>query len=350
MPRKLEILARNFKYPARLPNLMKMELTKRSLPEHVAYRPTTIDLEPNVTCNLACKMCQVPTWDRKAPDLNVDDFGKLLDEIPTLMKIKLQGMGEPFLNNNLLDIIELGVRRDLVIVSNTNGTILNEEICRRVISSGLDTISISIDGATKETYERIRINGKFNLVIENTRRLASMRGGTATPRINVWMLGMRENIHELPMMVQLCHDLGVDGLKLQHDLSYWGKAEWAERLSGETLPDDSNTIRYLKDAAALAAKLGLGFLVFQEDRYSFSEGKNCMWPWTSVYITTDGYVCPCCIAPDPDVVNFGNLHEREFREIWNSEKYRLFRRRLKAGEIPSFCTGCYKDFKEVIDL
>jgi len=350
MPRKLGILARNFKYPAKLPNLMKMELTKRKLPEHVPYRPTTIDLEPNVTCNLACRMCQVPTWDRKAPDLSTDDFRKLLDSIPTLMKIKLQGMGEPFLNRDLLDIIELGVRQDLVIVTNTNGTILNEEMCRRVISSGLDTISISIDGATKETYEKIRIKGKFNIVIENTKRLIAMRGTSSMPRINVWMLGMRENIHELSMMVQLCHDLGVDELKLQHDLSYWGKAEWAERLSGDTLDDGAETKRLLDDAASLASKLGLEFILFQEDRYSYSEGKNCGWPWTSAYITTDGFVCPCCIAPDPEVINFGNLHEADFGDIWNSDKYRLFRRHLKAGEIPAFCTGCYKDYRGIIEL
>lgn len=344
MIEKLGLLAANIRYPRRLMNLLKIQRNHDKFPERVSYLPYVVDIEPNIKCNLACRMCQITTWDRSAPDMSLVDFKSLIEKIPTLLKIKLQGMGEPFLNRELMEMIEYAVGRKIKMVTNTNGTLLGEKLSCRIIKSGLDTIAISIDGATAETYEKIRIKGDFNKVIKNLELLVSLRGGRPYPKINVWMVGLKENIHELPDLVKICAKIGVDELILQHDVNYWGKEEWEDRLSGISLSEDREKADgFIREAEGIARGTGTQFRVFEGDRYSVENNNPCRWPWESFYITTDGYICPCCIACDPGVINFGNIREQSIVNIWNSEEYMEFRRRIKSGDIPSFCRGCYED-------
>ncbi|HEB41896.1 MAG TPA: hypothetical protein ENI08_02670 [Candidatus Dependentiae bacterium] len=60
--------------------------------------------------------------------------------------------------------------------------------------------------------------------------------------------------------------------------------------------------------------------------------QHCMWSKNSCFITVDGYVTPCCVRPDPMVFNFGNIFQKSFREIWNSNKYKKFRYLNNQGE------------------
>lgn len=158
------------------------------------------------------------------------------------------------------------------------------------------------------------------------------------------MVGMRENIRELPDMVRLCSDLGIDRFNFQHDVNFWGKDEWVEKLSKSSLAEgDPEVISIIERAEALAGELGLTFNVFRGDRYSRKSGVKCRWPWESAYLTADGYVCPCCIACDPRIVNFGNIFEKPFAEIWRGNEYAAFRRRIRTGDLPGFCEKCYVD-------
>lgn len=282
MTGKLGIIASNIRYPGRLINLLRIQFGQGRYPGRVPYLAYVVDIEPNIKCNLACKMCQITTWDRTAPDMSLVDFKSLIEKIPTLLKIKLQGMGEPFLNRELMDMIEFAVGRKIKMVTNTNGTLIDERLSRRIVDSGLDTITISIDGATAETYEKIRIKGDFDKVIKNLKLLVSLRGEKENPRVNVWMVGLRENIHELPDLVRLCAEIGVDELILQHDVNYWGKEEWKDRLSGKSLSEDRDRADgFIEEAERIAGETSIGFKVFGEDRYSVEKDKPCRWPWES---------------------------------------------------------------------
>lgn len=344
MRRRLKVVYKNIKHPARLLNLFRLRRARNKMPDNVSYSPSVVDIEPNVTCNLSCEMCQVTTWNRSVPDLDPEDFSLFLDKIPALTRIKLQGMGEPFLNKGVFDLISYADGKDIFVQTTSNGTMLDEKLCRRIVNSGLDQISISVDGASAETYGKIRGKGNFERVIGNIERLVSTRGKSKTPKITIRMVGMKENIHELPAMVELCDSLKVDEFTLQHDLCFWGKEEWLQKLAGKVLSDDETIERYIEEAGASAGGLGLDFHCHRSDRYGVAEGIICPWPWESIYITSDGYICPCCIVPDPRVVNFGNLHELNFNDIWNGDEYRRFRGRHRSGDIPDFCKGCYNDY------
>jgi len=350
MRRELDVLIKNLKHPRRLRNLVVLGLLRPKRSTSLSYFPITIDLEPTVRCNLACEMCQVSTWDRRVPDFTLDDFKLLVERIPTVMKIKLQGMGEPLLNTGLFDMVRYATTKGIRVETNTNGTLLSERTCQQILDSGLGSISISLDGATAETFERIRARASFPHVVQNIRRLVALRGKSQVPRIHIWMLGMRDNIHELPDMIRLCRELGVDDLTLQHDLVFWGKEEWLEKLSRRALGRDEEVESAIREAASLSKKIGLPFHCYRGNRYSLSDGTTCPWPWYSAFVTADGYVCPCCVAADPRIIHFGNLKSESFEDIWNSKKYQLFRRELRAGNVPRFCSGCYRDYNKLIEL
>lgn len=182
MSGKIKLFFSNMKYPRKLLNLARMKKDMCREPDKPGYLPMVMDIEPNVKCNLSCRMCQVASWDRMVPDLTAERFVRILKEIPTLMKIKLQGMGEPFLNRELLDMVGIADKSGIKVVTNSNGTLFNDEMIARIAAGSLDIVSISIDGATKETYEGIRIGGNFEKVTGNVRRLVSARGRRANRR------------------------------------------------------------------------------------------------------------------------------------------------------------------------
>ncbi|UCC95674.1 MAG: SPASM domain-containing protein, partial [Candidatus Omnitrophota bacterium] len=67
---------------------------------------------------------------------------------------------------------------------------------------------------------------------------------------------------------------------------------------------------------------------------------TCRWPFEKSFITVDGFVTPCCIRMDPEVINFGNIFETPFRDIWNSKQYRDIRGTLVGNLSNPVCDNC----------
>jgi radical SAM protein with 4Fe4S-binding SPASM domain len=324
----------------------------RLLPGRALSIPYTIQLEPTNKCNLKCQMCHrsiVPL--SGIGEMKFTDFKKIIDPLlPYLEAVWLQGEGEPFLCKDIFGMIKYLKRRLVYVNTVTNGTLLSKDVCRKIISSGLDEIAISIDGATAETYEQIRIGANFEEVTKKIKTLTSLLNHSSRKNLKVaaFVVAMKENIHELPDLVTLIHRLGVKYLWVQ-DVQFQqlnaglAKKEESLRVLAEQDGREKERIEhYLKAALRLANKYDLQILTYGGksifNRLSISrERRKCSWPWTSAYITWDGFVAPCCI---PSTYFCGNLLEEPFRKIWNDNKYRDFRRRLKSGKFPYQCVNC----------
>lgn len=142
-------------------------------------------------------------------------------------------------------------------------------------------------------------------------------------------------------MIKIAKRMNVDAVALQLNLTDWGKSTWT-RIT-EKLRLDEKDLTNIKLAKIEAKKNDL--LFFINDSYTlFKKNKTqkCAWPWGGTYISSDGYVVPCCLIADPHVYNFGNVFTQEFSQIWNNKKYRRFRKNIKANKIPSFCKNCYQ--------
>ena len=343
--RKLKILGRTLSRPRRLVNVVRNFRGIRRRDDHLNYMPYRITLEPTARCNIHCSMCQNSTWDRNPHDLTLEGFRKVLDQFPTLMVIKLHGIGEPLLNKEFYAMVEEAVARGISVETVTNGTALTERICRRLLDCGLSDIYISVDGATPETFERIRAGAKFSKVIEGARRLTGMRGTRRHPGVHFWTTGQVGNIDELPDIVRLAKDVGVDSLQVNHDLVYWGQDEWQDKLKAQALSveQSQNGETFIQQAREVAKALSLPFKVYTEGKFSWDEGRLCHWPWSTTFVSSEGYVVPCGVIGNQDVLNFGNVLTENFEDIWNGHRYQDFRQKMKRGEIADVCKGCYEN-------
>src|SRR5438270_4139276 len=171
--------------------------------------PTYLQLEPVGQCNLRCRMCPIQ-YRKDGPPygppafMEFDTFVRLVDEFP-LQRLQLQGLGEPMMHPRFFDMIAYAARKGIEVSTNTNLTLLTPPRAERCVTSGLSELHASLDGATAETYEYIRVRAHFDRVLANLQNLidARTRLGSTTPRIRLVCVAMRRNLTELPDLVRL---------------------------------------------------------------------------------------------------------------------------------------------------
>ncbi len=119
--------------------------------------PKVIFIEVTNRCNLLCETCPHTYFQREPlKSLSLKEFISIAEQFPQMQRALLHGVGEPLLNRDLPEIIKYLKNRDVEVIINSNGTLLTEKWQRDLIESGLDQYRCSIDGATDETYARIR--------------------------------------------------------------------------------------------------------------------------------------------------------------------------------------------------
>ncbi len=336
----------------RLFNIPMRRIDARFLPLRTLSMPNKVQIEPTNKCNLKCQMCHrsiIPL--SNIGEMSFANFKKIVNPLlPYLQTVWLQGEGEPFLCTDIFKMITYLKRKNVYVNTVTNATLLGKAMARDILSSGLDEIAFSIDGATVRTYEQIRVGAHFKEVTENIRNFASTveNSSRKKPKLCAFVVAMKENLQELPDIVTLVHKLGLKHLWVQ-DVQFQqlnaGFATEEESLRASATKDDleRQTIEhYIKKALALTHKYNLQILryggksLFDRLTITYSRQK-CTWPWTSAYITWDGRVSPCCI---PSTYLCGDLSQESFKMIWNNKKYHHFRNRLKTGEMPYQCVNC----------
>jgi radical SAM protein with 4Fe4S-binding SPASM domain len=339
---RIGVLGAKPKYPVRLFNYLAIKLAYRLGLIRVPFLPVTLDIEPNNTCNFRCPHCQVPYWNKPAGYLDEERFAKVLRQVPNLVRIKLQGMGEPLLNKHLVGMLKLGEARGVSMSFFSNASVLADEAAAALAGLTDTEITFSLDGASKETFENIRVGGKFEKVIENMKRLVAARGAKREPVLSGWTLATRENVGELARIVRLAKDIGLDRLTIQTFLSDWGKKDMKARTDAHKVGQDSEALAAaVNEAEESAREVGLDLRISRSD--FCTRERKCVWPWTSAYVAANGDVVPCCIIADSDTVKMGNVFERDFAEIWNSPAYREFRNRIRNHDLPDYCRNCYLD-------
>jgi radical SAM protein with 4Fe4S-binding SPASM domain len=307
----------------------------------VPFFPSLIDIEPNNNCNLRCQHCQVTHWNKVIIYLDLKSFRHILDQNPYLLTVKLQGMGEPFLNRQLLLMLEEGEERGISMRVISNGTIYNELLAKRLIRLKNTNISFSIDGSTSETHEKIRIGSNFDTILRNIHDLTNRRCLDKYPILSINSVITKNNIHETTKIVKLAKILNLDFIILQTSLTNWGKNN-IDRYN-KTIrirPNSKQLVHILIEAKNVAKKEKINLEIMST---AFSKREKCIWPWMSAYIAANGDVVPCCNLADSDTLKMGNLFEKSFSEIWNSKEYKLLRKRIGTHHIPEFCKSCYID-------
>lgn len=215
-------------------------------------------------CNLRCQMCHVSLPEVRAEprfELSPELFDKIARELlPNTRSLILTVGYEPLLSKSFPHVLEEASKYGLPEFSYiTNGTFLDADNIERTIRAGVTEVVVSLDGATKETYETIRRGSNFEKVVGNLRALQARKQelGSSTPEIRIGMVLMRKNIEELPALLRLCHDLGVKNVNATHMIPHEGLGMRDESLS---LPHHRALAnRCLDEARQVAEELELNF-------------------------------------------------------------------------------------------
>jgi pyrroloquinoline quinone biosynthesis protein E len=338
---KIQRAAERLRHPGRLVNWLRARSERRRRPDSLHSFPIGIDLEPTTRCNLRCRACQRSEGYGAGEDLTVGRVERILDQLPQLEQIKLQGIGEPLLHEQFFDLVRRARRRHIRVSSITNGTTLDVASHRQgILVSGLDELLVSIDGATPATHARWRGGSDLDQIVFGLRRLVDLRGRARAPRLGIWCVGNPDNLAELRALVELAAAVGVDKLIYQTEMTSWGKIEWRDRLTPVRLdPQSIEAARQIEEARVQARRLRFPLTIYTGNR--FSADRPCFWPWESCFISAGGYVTRCCVASDPGLHHFGRIDEMDFSAIWNSSDYLDLRRAIRENHIPSLCRDCY---------
>ena len=338
------MLLRGFKrFPKREENYNKC--INRGFPTEVLdYLPIRMDYEIVSRCNFRCKMCIMSMLDtgKRAEDTTFEDFKNSVDDMYGLIEIKLQGLGEPLLHPGIFDMIAYASDLDIWTRTTVNGSLLHvKENYKRLIDSNPGEVQVSIDGATKEVFQHIRVGSDFDKVVENTTLLNNYQASKGVLKTRCWSVVQKSNRHQLKEIIDLCERMGFSRLTFSINLSPCGYEEM-DRLNKEqdiradfTTEEGQSLIEYGKRKGIEVTFWDYGSL------YSMTEDRSkiCRWLFERAFISSDMKVVPCCTIANPSVLNFGN--GRKTSDVWNNENYRDFRRKHINGEIPGVCSKCY---------
>ncbi|MGH8066783.1 MAG: SPASM domain-containing protein [Candidatus Entotheonellia bacterium] len=322
-----------------------------------AVAPTCLYLEVTNECNLTCKTCPLTYGRVESPALlTLDKVRFLVAQFPSATRMVLHGIGEPLLNKELPQIIGYLKAEGKYVLFNSNATLLNARWQRSLIDSQLDEYRVSLDATTPESYAEVRGKPMFALILNNLEAFMALKKhlGATRPRVSLWLTGLKETLGELPDFLRIAHRLGIDEVYLQR-LVYWhddhdDKLATADQSLFQSLRAEEEAI--IQASEALAKQLGLHFEASGATTPAQSVQQavdtrpwaRCMRPWTVMYITANGSVFPCCIAPfsaeSLPSITLGHAFETPLATIWNAEPYQRFRRALLSDEPHHCCRGC----------
>lgn len=298
-------------------------LLQRELREQrtvLASHPTTLMLDPASVCNLRCPFCPTGAGYGDFPRtvLSPEQFSRIVGNLRAdlIQRVELYNWGEPLLNPNLADFIRFFSERkaETEVSTNFSQRDYDETYLATLVTSGLSTLIVSIDGATQETYERYRIRGNLERVLGNMRRLVAVMREmrSETPTVVFKMLLNRHNQDEVEAAERLAQELGVVFLLNE---KFWCPDEVREEWAAGDASVPSPLQGYTIEPEAVISTY-------------------CRQLWESVIVTATGDVHPCCLTYEPEHA-IGNLANEDVMAIRNNERAVYLRRLVTRADVPA---------------
>jgi len=303
--------------------------------------PSAVTIDPINICNLDCPLCASKNQDYDKGKMSFETFTMILNKIPSLKVVILFNWGEPLLYHETLSIVKETVSRNIFTVIHTNFSFRQKpEFFYQLINSGLHQLVVSADGASQETYEKYRVKGQFDWVINNIKMTVDAKKSLKKrdPKI-VWkFIVNRYNEHEIKYAKELAKELSVeitfDKMGLADDIPDLTFAGTLEERKRQWLPENQD---FVLDYYRNGNKLPIN-------------DRPCNQLFTSAVINPDGKVAPCCWVTSKENV-WGDLTKESFETIWYNDKYQYSRSlfnniEYKGDTDHTVCTKC-EIFKRV---
>ena len=204
----------------------------------------------------------------------------------------------------------------------------------------MDVFAVSLDGATDETNSRIRRGSKIEQITEDLKDIVKIKKerGLKYPWINFVFCAMQSNIKELPDLVRLAAEIGIEEVKVVY-LTVFG-----EDLLNESLWGHEELVRNVfEEAIKVSEELDIVLKLphyVGEDVAGDKYHKDCFVSWRDFFLGSDGYVRPCMSTP---IQFFEYDKSKDFMEMWNSKEYQNYRAIVNDSQkMDSPCKRCYQ--------
>jgi radical SAM protein with 4Fe4S-binding SPASM domain len=274
--------------------------------------PFSVSVEPINQCNLRCPECPIGngTLSRAKKMIEWNLYQRIVDELaPSLSNLILYFQGEPLLHPQISEMIRYAHQKKIHTMTSTNGQLITNGMARDLVSSGLDSIIVSMDGVTQDVYEQYRRGGSLQKVVEAITTLSSSKLALKkrTPHIEAQFIVMRHNEHQIDDFLSMAKAIGADSARLKTAQIDWPNIE-------ALIPLQSKFARYRKNRK-------------KEWEMKHRLKNRCWRQWSSAVIASNGDVLPCCFDKNGEHA-FGNLKQTSFHEIWHGEKATGFRQAI----------------------
>lgn len=303
--------------------------------------PTQLDFELNPSCNMKCPMC---TWsvvesfgEGRQSWMSFEDYKKIIDEVgDRVMSINLNHVNEPLIRKDLPDFVAYAVSKGIMeVMFNTNGMLLTEEMSRRLIEAGLTKLSVSIDAITQETYDKIRVGGNFQKILNNIEVFLRVREemGADYPLLKVTFLRLTINEHELPAFLETWCDR-AELISIQNPVNPFDGSLGEQRdveLGLNRLPENP------------VGREARGHVEVEYEK----EARRCPQPFQRMTVRVNGTVHPCCNFRGVDLI-MGNVFASGVEAVWNGESMKRLRGLQKSGRYHEneVCRKCIENATE----
>ena len=320
--------------PRRVSNILKTSasfLLSAVLGKPIVWGlPPVLTIEPTNQCNLHCPLCTTGSgeMERPAGKMSLETYQKIIKHLgKDIFFMLIYHQGEPYINKKFFEFVEIAKQNNIYVTTSTNGHYFTDLNIKKTLDSGLDSMIISLDGITQESYEKYRVGGELDRVLDGTARLMTekKRRKLRSPNVALQFLVMKHNEHEIQEVKKIADKLGVDQLLIKNIevRSITEAREW--------LPNDNKFRRYDYD--------GDKYIVKGNDKSS------CTRPWLSTLINWDGTFVPCCFDKNGEYP-MGDIHKLdEINHLWTSDSLMDFRTRLLQNRKSiDICRNCNQGF------
>jgi MoaA/NifB/PqqE/SkfB family radical SAM enzyme len=286
--------------------------------------------------------------------MSLETFRSISNEFKMANLIFLQGWGEPFLNKNIFQMIEIAKNEGAMVGLTTNGMFLNQEAIEKLIDLKLDILGISLAGTKAETHNRFRAGTDFNQI---TRCLFDLKEKKAhknspVPNVHLAYLMLRSNFEDLRNIIQYAKEIDSKDIVCSN-LNFFPSSEFQDEA---VFLDEGKTNYYgeaLKDLQSEARKNDINFFFYSPvlpDRPLSLCPENVL---KSCFISHDGSVSSCVFTNIPlgenaDIafpkrIIYGDIRQKPLSEIWDSDLYKNFRKIFSSRQRSVTDIGLFLD-------
>lgn len=274
------------------------------------------NIESTNACGMKCLMCPRNYMKRKVGFMDLKLFEKIVGQLKENSRLCLHHFGDPLLHPKIGEMFSICRKYGIKSSISTNPSSLTDKKINEIFDGGLDILHISLDGATKETYEKIRGgNANYKLALEGIDRFLEEKNkrNTQKPYTKIAIIRMKETEKEIEDFKNKWGKVpGIDEVQVKEFITWDG-----------TMPE----ITKLQQEASHKAK--------RKEYYP------CLWPWAKLTVLWDGRVVACCFDSDAKCV-LGDLNKQSLKQIWNSDRMQKFRKMHVENNFPDghLCKNC----------